>query len=191
MKETLIIAGFGGQGVLSMGKILAYAALVQGFEVSWMPAYGPEMRGGTANVTVILSDRPIPSPIATEFDTAVILNQQSMDKFEGMIRPGGVLIYDTNGIVRHPQRGDIEVWAMDATEEAARRGMARMFNTMVLGGYLAVRPVVEPASVVEGLRQSLPQRARDMIPANEEAMRTGAGLIRKVAGVAAAQAAVQ
>ena len=163
-----------------MGKILAYAGVVQGFEVSWMPAYGPEMRGGTANVTVILADRPIPSPIATVFDSAVILNQQSMDKFEAMVRPGGVLIYDTNGITRHPVRKDIEIYAMDATEEAARRGMARMFNTMVLGGYLAARPVVCPESVVEGLRLSLPGRAQNMIPANEEAMRTGAAIIRRV-----------
>ncbi len=180
MKETVIIAGFGGQGVLSMGKILAYAGVVQGMEVSWMPAYGPEMRGGTANVTVILADRPIPSPIATEFDSAVILNQQSMDKFEGQVKPGGVLIYDTNGITRHPVRNDISIFAMEATEEAARRGMTRMFNTMVLGGFLAVRPVVTPASVVEGLRHSLPQRAQTMIPANEEAMHTGAAIIRKI-----------
>ncbi len=180
MKETVIIAGFGGQGVLSMGKILAYAGVVQGMEVSWMPAYGPEMRGGTANVTVILSDRPVPSPIATVFDSAVILNQQSMDKFEGMVKPGGVLIYDTNGITRHPTRTDISIYAMDATEQAARRGMTRMFNTMVLGGYLAVRPVVRAVSVVEGLHHSLPQRARSMIPANEEAMKVGAGIIREV-----------
>jgi 2-oxoglutarate ferredoxin oxidoreductase subunit gamma len=180
MKETVIIAGFGGQGVLSMGKILAYAGVVQGFEVSWMPAYGPEMRGGTANVTVILSDRAVSSPIAHEFDCAVILNQQSMDKFEGRVRTGGVLIYDTNGITNHPTRTDIDVYAMDATEEAARRGMARMFNTMVLGGYLSVRPVVTAESVVEGLRHSLPQRAQKMIPANEEAMKVGAGIIRRV-----------
>lgn len=102
MKETLIIAGFGGQGVLSMGKILAYSGVMQDFEVTWMPSYGPEMRGGTANVTVILSDRKISSPIAHEFDTAIILNQQSMEKFEPMVRPGGILIYDTNGITRHP-----------------------------------------------------------------------------------------
>ena len=85
MKETLIIAGFGGQGVLSMGKILAYSGVMQDFEVTWMPSYGPEMRGGTANVTVILSDRKISSPIAHEFDTAIILNQQSMDKFEAKV----------------------------------------------------------------------------------------------------------
>ena len=98
MKETLIIAGFGGQGVLSMGKILAYAGVMQDFEVTWMPSYGPEMRGGTANVTVILSDRRISSPIAYEFDTAIILNQQSMDKFEPLVKAGGTLIYDVNGI---------------------------------------------------------------------------------------------
>ena len=95
MKETLIIAGFGGQGVLSMGKILAYSGVMQDYEVTWMPSYGPEMRGGTANVTVILSDKRISSPIAHEFDTAIELNQQSMDKFESMVRPGGTLIYDT------------------------------------------------------------------------------------------------
>ena len=142
MKETLIIAGFGGQGVLSMGKILAYSGVMQDFEVTWMPSYGPEMRGGTANVTVILSDRKISSPIAHEFDTAIILNQQSMEKFEPMVKPGGVLIYDTNGITRHPVRKDIEVYAIDATAECAKMGQAKLFNTMILGGYLKVRPVV-------------------------------------------------
>jgi 2-oxoglutarate ferredoxin oxidoreductase subunit gamma len=179
MKETVIIAGFGGQGVLSMGKILAYAGVMQGMEVSWMPAYGPEMRGGTANVTVILSDHPVSSPIAGEFDCAVILNQQSMDKFESKVRPGGVLIYDVNGISHHPTRNDIEIYSMDATGEAARRGIARMFNTMVLGGYLSVRSVVSRDSVVEGLRASLPARAQNTIPANEEAMSIGAGIIRR------------
>ena len=129
MKETLIIAGFGGQGVLSMGKILAYSGVMQDFEVTWMPSYGPEMRGGTANVTVILSDRKISSPIAHEFDTAIILNQQSMEKFEPMVKPGGVLIYDTNGITRHPVRKDIEVYAIDATAECAKKGQAKQNNT--------------------------------------------------------------
>ena len=150
MKETLIIAGFGGQGVLSMGKILAYSGVMQDFEVTWMPSYGPEMRGGTANVTVILSDRKISSPIAHEFDTAIILNQQSMEKFEPMVRPGGILIYDTNGITRHPVREDIEVYAIDATAECARMGQAKLFNTMILGGYLKVRPVVEMENVMVG-----------------------------------------
>ena len=93
MKEEIIIAGFGGQGVLSMGKILAYAALMDNLETTWMPAYGPEQRGGTANVTVIISDSAISSPIVDSYDTAVILNQQSLDKFESKVKPGGTLIY--------------------------------------------------------------------------------------------------
>ena len=107
MTEEIIIAGFGGQGVLSMGKILAYSGIMQDQEVSWMPSYGPEMRGGTANVTVIVSDERISSPIINEFDTAIILNQQSMDKFEETVKPGGLLLYDPNGITRHPERKDI------------------------------------------------------------------------------------
>ena len=109
MKETIIIAGFGGQGVLSMGKILAYSGVMQDFEVTWMPSYGPEMRGGTANVTVIISDKRISSPIANEYDTAIVLNQQSLDKFESQVKTGGVLIYDTNGIINPPTRSDIEI----------------------------------------------------------------------------------
>lgn len=180
MKETLIIAGFGGQGVLSMGKILAYSGVMQNFEVTWMPSYGPEMRGGTANVTVILSDKPISSPIAHEFDTAIILNQQSMDKFESMVRPGGTLIYDTNGITRHPSRTDISIYTIDATAESARLGQSKLFNTMILGGYLKVCPVVKMENVMVGLKKSLPERAWKMLPENEKAINHGAEIIRKV-----------
>ena len=91
MKQEIIIAGFGGQGVLSMGKILAYSGLMEDKEVTWMPAYGPEQRGGTANVTVIVSDERISSPILSQYDTAIILNQPSLEKFEGKIKPGGIL----------------------------------------------------------------------------------------------------
>lgn len=104
MTEEIIIAGFGGQGVLSMGKILAYSGIMQDQEVSWMPSYGPEMRGGTANVTVIISDERISSPVLNAFDSAIVLNQQSMDKFEPLVKPGGTLIYDPNGITHHPTR---------------------------------------------------------------------------------------
>ncbi len=180
MKETLIIAGFGGQGVLSMGKILAYSGVMQDYEVTWMPSYGPEMRGGTANVTVILSDNRISSPIAHEFDTAIILNQQSMDKFEALVKPGGTLIYDSNGITHHPTRTDISVYTINATEECARMGQAKLFNTMILGGYLKVRPVVKMENVMVGLKKSLPERAWKMLPANEQAIRHGAEIIRRI-----------
>jgi 2-oxoglutarate ferredoxin oxidoreductase subunit gamma len=149
MTEEIIIAGFGGQGVLSMGKILAYSGIMQDQEVSWMPSYGPEMRGGTANVTVILSDERISSPILRTFDTAIILNQQSMDKFEEAVRPGGILIYDPNGITRHPERTDIEIYQIAAAEEAANMGMNKVFNMVVLGGYLKIKPIVEMENVVK------------------------------------------
>ena len=180
MKERIIIAGFGGQGVLSMGKILAYSGVMQDFEVTWMPSYGPEMRGGTANVTVIISDKRISSPISDEYDSAIILNQQSMDKFESKVKPGGVLIYDTNGIINPPTRTDIEIYAIDAAAECARLGQAKMFNTMILGGYLKVKPIVKLENVMAGLKKSLPERAWSMLPQNEQAILHGAEIIRKV-----------
>ena len=147
MKEEIIIAGFGGQGVLSMGKILAYSAVMQGKEVTWMPSYGPEMRGGTANVTVIISDERLSSPIVHEYDTVIVLNQQSLDKFEHSVKKGGVLIYDPNGISHKPTRKDIRVYSIEATRESAKKGNTRCLNMVVLGGYLKIKPVVSLDSV--------------------------------------------
>ena len=180
MTEEIIIAGFGGQGVLSMGKIMAYSGMMQGMEVSWMPSYGPEMRGGTANVSVILSDERISSPILHNCDTAIILNQQSMDKFENSVKPGGILIYDGNGITRHPERKDIEIYRIEAAEEAVRMKMQKVFNMIVLGGFLKVKPILETGNVLKGLKKSLPERYHHLIPLNEEAIRRGMEIIEKV-----------
>ncbi|MCF8218190.1 MAG: 2-oxoacid:acceptor oxidoreductase family protein [Bacteroidales bacterium] len=180
MTEELIIAGFGGQGVLSMGKILAYSAMMQGKEVSWMPSYGPEMRGGTANVTVILSDDRISSPILDTFDTAIILNQQSMDKFEESVKPGGLLLYDGNGITRHPERKDINIYRVDATDEASKIGMAKVFNMIVLGAYVKLKELVKMDDVVEGLKKSLPKRYHHMIPDNEKAIHRGMEILQEI-----------
>ncbi len=180
MTEEIIIAGFGGQGVLSMGKIMAYSAVMQDMEVSWMPAYGPEMRGGTANVTVIISSDRISSPIIRHFDTAIILNQQSLDKFENAIKPGGVLIYDGNGITRHPERIDISVYRVDAAEEAGKMNMSKVFNMIVLGGFIKVRPVIKIENVIKGLKKSLPERYHNLIPLNEKALIRGEEIIREV-----------
>ena len=114
MKKEIIISGFGGQGVLSMGKILAYSGLMEDKEVTWMPAYGPEQRGGTANVTVIVSDERISSPILSKYDVAIVLNQPSLEKFEPKLKPGGILIYDGFGIGTPPTRSDIKVYRIDA-----------------------------------------------------------------------------
>ncbi|HNX89263.1 MAG TPA: 2-oxoacid:acceptor oxidoreductase family protein [Paludibacteraceae bacterium] len=180
MTEEIIIAGFGGQGVLSMGKILAYSGVMQNKEVSWMPSYGPEMRGGTANVTVIVSDERVSSPILTVFDTAIILNQQSMDKFEKSVKPGGLLIYDGNGITRHPERKDINVYRVDAAEEASKLGMNKVFNMMVLGAYLKIKPIISPEFIRKGLEKSLPARHHGLIPDNEKAIEIGKEIIREV-----------
>ncbi|SMO69636.1 2-oxoglutarate ferredoxin oxidoreductase subunit gamma [Saccharicrinis carchari] len=180
MKEEIIIAGFGGQGVLSMGKILAYSGVMQDMEVSWMPSYGPEMRGGTANVTVILSDEKISSPILHDFDTAIILNQQSLDKFEGQVKPGGTLIYDGNGITRHPSRKDIRIYRVDATREAAIMRSSKTFNMIVLGGFLKVNPVVKIENVIKGLKKSLPERHHHLIPINQKAIDRGMGIVQAI-----------
>ncbi len=173
MTEEIIIAGFGGQGVLSMGKILAYSGIMQDQEVSWMPSYGPEMRGGTANVAVILSDERISSPILNEFDTAIILNQQSMDKFESSVKPGGLLLYDPNGIIRHPSRTDITIAKIEGAKEASNLKNKKTFNMVILGAFLKMHPIVKMENVLKGLKKSLPQRHHHMIPMNEEAIQVG------------------
>lgn len=177
MKKEIIIAGFGGQGVLSMGKILAYAALMEDKEVSWMPAYGPEQRGGTANVTVIIGEEPISSPILSEYDIAVILNQASLFKFESKIKPGGTLIYDPNGIVELPTRKDISIYSIPATETAVEMRNTKAFNMIVLGGVLKVEPMVSIENVLKALRKTLPERHHHLIPMNEEALRKGMEII--------------
>ncbi len=173
MTEEIIIAGFGGQGVLSMGKILAYSGIMQDQEVSWMPSYGPEMRGGTANVTVILSDDKISSPYLKVFDSAIILNQQSMDKFEESVKPGGVLIYDPNGISHHPTRTDINIFTIEGAKLAAEMGNKKIFNMVVLGGFLKIKPIVKLENVIEGLKKSLSERYHHLIPLNKDAITMG------------------
>lgn len=179
MKHEIIIAGFGGQGVLSMGKILAYSGLMENKEVTWMPAYGPEQRGGTANVTVIVSDEKISSPILSKYDCAIILNQPSLAKFESKVKPGGILIYDGYGIINPPTRKDIKVYRIDAMDEANERNMAKTFNMIVLGGLLKLLPIVSIDSVVKALRKTLPERHHHLIPMNEEAIRIGMEIIKE------------
>lgn len=177
MKEEIIIAGFGGQGVLSMGKILAYSGLMEDKEVTWLPSYGPEQRGGTANVTVIISDERISSPILDSYDVAVVLNQQSLDKFESKVKPGGVLIYDSYGINREPTRNDVKIYRVDAMDATFEMQNAKAFNMLVLGALLKVKPIVTIKSVIEGLKKSLPERHHNMIAINEKALRRGMELV--------------
>lgn len=179
MKKEIIISGFGGQGVLSMGKILAYSGLMEGKEVTWMPAYGPEQRGGTANVTVIVSDERISSPILSRYDVAIVLNQPSLEKFEPKVKPGGILIYDGYGIINPPTRSDIQVYRIDAMDKAADMKNAKVFNMIVLGGLLKVCPVVSTEGLHSALLKSLPERHHALIPLNMQAVEEGMKIITR------------
>ena len=178
MKKEIIISGFGGQGVLSMGKILAYSGLMEDKEVTWMPAYGPEQRGGTANVTVIVSDDPISSPILSSYDVAIVLNQPSLDKFQPKIKEGGILIYDGFGIINPPTRKDIKVYRIDAMDKAAEMKNSKVFNMIVLGELLDVCPVISHDGVEKALYKTLPERHHGLIPLNMQALKEGAGIIQ-------------
>ena len=180
MKKEIIISGFGGQGVLSMGKILAYSGLMEDKEVTWMPAYGPEQRGGTANVTVIVSDERISSPILSRYDIAIVLNQPSLDKFLPKIKPGGILIYDSYGIINPPTREDINVYRIDAMDKAAELKNSKVFNMIVLGGLLQVAPVVSDKGVEKALYKTLPERHHGLIPLNMQAIEEGGKIIEKI-----------
>lgn len=180
MKAEIIIAGFGGQGVLSMGKILAYSGLMEDKEVTWMPAYGPEQRGGTANVTVIVSEKRISSPILSQYDVAIVLNQPSLDKFESKVKPGGILIYDGFGIINPPTRKDINVYRINAMDKAAELKNSKVFNMIVLGGLLKVCPIVSTNGLNKALYKTLPERHHGLIPLNMEAVEAGGQIIEKV-----------
>ena len=180
MKKEIIISGFGGQGVLSMGKILAYSGLMDDKEVTWMPAYGPEQRGGTANVTVIVSDEKISSPILSKFDIAIVLNQPSLEKFEPKLKPGGILIYDGYGILNPQTRKDITIYRIDAMDRAAEMKNSKVFNMIVLGGLLKVAPVVSTKGVEKALFKTLPERHHAMIPLNMQAIEEGGKIIEQV-----------
>lgn len=180
MKTEIIISGFGGQGVLSMGKILAYSGLMEDKEITWMPAYGPEQRGGTANVTVIVSDERISSPILSKYDVAIVLNQPSLDKFLPRVKKGGILIYDGFGIAKAPVRDDIQIYRIDAMDKAAEMKNTKVFNMIVLGGLLKVCPVVSTDGLNKALYKSLPERHHKLIPLNMEAVEEGMKIIQKI-----------
>ncbi len=178
MKEEIIISGFGGQGVLSMGKLLAYAAMMEGKEVTWLPAYGPEQRGGTANCTVILSDHKIPSPIVSHYSIAILLNQPSIERFMPAIKPGGTLIYDPAGIIAPPKQDNLHIYSIEAVEAAAEMHNAKAFNMLILGGLVKVKPMVTIENIKTALFKTLPARHHNLIPMNEQALLKGAEIIK-------------
>jgi len=181
MTHEVLFAGFGGQGVLSMGMTLSYAGMLEKKEVSWMPSYGPEMRGGTANCIVIVSSTPISSPIATTFDSVIALNQPSVDKFEKLVKPNGLLLYDSDSVIIPPSRTDITIVPVAAEGEALRLGNLKVRNMVMLGAFLSVCQVVKISSVVKALESVLPERYHHLLDVNRKALERGEDIIIEVA----------
>ncbi len=179
MQTEVVISGFGGQGVLFAGQVMAYAAMDSGKEVTWFPSYGPEMRGGTANCTVIVADEEIGSPLVRNPQAAIIMNLPSLDKYEPLLRSGGVLIANTSLINRGVMRDDLEVVPIPANEIAEELGDRRMANMVMLGALLARLPVLSLESVEAAIRAHMPERRKGLIPANIEAIRRGAAYARE------------
>ena len=178
MKETLIIAGFGGQGVLSMGKILAYSGVMQDYEVTWMPSYGPEMRGGTANCSVIVSDEPVASPLVDKADIIVAMNRPSLDKFEEHVKPGGVLVINSSIIDRKAVRDDITVVYCDANGIAESVGNPKGANVAILGALMEKAPVVSNEILGEAIRIELGEKKAKFLEGNMKALEAGEAAAR-------------
>ncbi len=174
MQTEIITAGFGGQGVLFPGQLLTYAAMDEGREVTWIPSYGPEMRGGTANCTVVISDEEIGSPMVSDPQAVIAMNLPSLDKYEGKVRPGGVLVVNESMVDRAVSRQDIKVVMVKANEIAEELGDKRMMNMVLLGALIANLPVIPLQAIEKALAGHLPERHHKMLPKNYEALKRGA-----------------
>ncbi|MEH6991095.1 2-oxoacid:acceptor oxidoreductase family protein [Neobacillus drentensis] len=179
MLEEIIIAGFGGQGVMSMGQLIAYAGMLEGRGVSWLPSYGPEQRGGTANCAVVVSEEPVGSPLVTNPSTAIILNNPSFDKFEKRVRPGGLLIINSSLVTRVSGRSDIEIIELTATDMAADLGNARVANMILLGAFIELTKVVSSESIIESLKKVLSEEKHHLIEVNKQALNKGLSSVTK------------
>jgi 2-oxoglutarate ferredoxin oxidoreductase subunit gamma len=174
VKETsIIISGFGGQGTLFAGQVLAYAAMDNGFEVTWIPSYGPEMRGGTAHCTVIISEEAIGSPLVRRPDVVLALNLPSLDKYEPLILPDGVLIGNASLTNREVERDDIASLLIPANEIAEEIGMARLANMVMVGAMIPLKPILTLEMVKNSLDEHIPERHRQTLKMNFEAIKRG------------------
>ncbi len=173
MHEEIIFSGFGGQGALFAGQLLTYAALDEGRQVTWIPSYGPEMRGGTAHCVVIISDEPIGSPLTRYPTAAVVLNPASMDKYEPLVKPGGVLVVNSSLVQRPATRTDITVITVPANDIAQEVGDVRMANVVLLGALLAVKEIVKPESVKKAMDEHIPAAKARFIEPNKQSLQRG------------------
>ena len=178
MQNETIIAGFGGQGVLFIGKVISYSALENDLEVTWFPSYGPEMRGGTANCTVVISDEEIGSPQVLNPRAAIVMNQPSLDKYEKLVKPGGYLVVNTSLVNRSVERKDITVVEIPATEIAEEIGDKRYANVVMLGGLTNVADFLDLPSMKKGLKSGLKGKKEVLLNVNLTALDKGANYVR-------------
>ena len=171
--NEIIIAGFGGQGLLFSGKVLAYAGLLEGRELSWLPSYGPEMRGGTANCNVILSDTPVGSPIVQHPTILMVMNTPSLDKYESTVRPGGMIFVDSSLITRKVQRTDVTAVYVPATQMAMDMNIGGLANMILLGAVIEKTGCVNEQGIADALHMVIPARKADLFDSNMAAIRAG------------------
>ncbi len=179
MEAQFLIAGFGGQGILLIGQLMAKAAMHEGKNVSWMPSYGPEMRGGEANCAVVISDEPIGSPLVTEPPVAVIMNLPSLKKFEPAMEKGGTLLYNTSLIEAKPQRTDTKVLPIPCNEIAEGLGNSRVANMVMLGAIIAATGAITIDSAMDALKDVFGEKKADLLPLNRKAMEAGMDAVKK------------
>lgn len=178
MEERITIAGFGGQGVMAIGQLLTYAGMLENKNVSWLPSYGPEMRGGTANCSVVISSEAVGSPVVVNATSAIIMNKPSMDKFEPTIVEGGKLFVNSSLVDRKSNRDDIEVYYIPANEIANELGNMKVANMVMLGAYIEVTKMVSIESILEGFTKVFGEDKAHLIPLNKEALEKGAESVR-------------
>jgi 2-oxoglutarate ferredoxin oxidoreductase subunit gamma len=188
LREEIVAAGFGGQGIMLLGKLIASAGMLEGRHVTYIPSYGAEVRGGTAHCNVIVSDDEIASPLVSRPDTALVMNRPSLLKFEPRVKAGGLLVVNASLASQPPARADIEAALIPATESADQIGAIQVANMVMLGAYLARKPVVSVETIVEVLRRVLPKRRQHLIGINEQALKRGAELAQRAASASAAGA---
>jgi 2-oxoglutarate ferredoxin oxidoreductase subunit gamma len=179
-EERVIVAGFGGQGILMLGKLLAHAGMMEGKQVTWLPSYGPEMRGGTANCNVIVSDDPIGAPIVTEATCVIAMNLPSLERFESFVQPGGWLLLNRSLIPQAPTRHDFQVLAIPVNELAQEQGSSRVANVVMLGAYLALTQAVRPASVIAAITDVLGPGKQHLLGINLNALEAGRAFATKI-----------
>lgn len=177
MTSEIIMAGFGGQGIMLIGQLLTYAGMLENKQVSWIPSYGPEMRGGTANCSVIVSDEPVGAPIVTEPTALVAMNLPSLDKFEPQLQPDGIVIINSSLIERGARRSDIKAYLVPANDIAAELGNPRVANMVVLGALIAATGAVTAESVTKAFAKMFAKKP-ELLQINEAAIKRGAEFIK-------------